>query len=184
MTLPPPWLTVGTTHCSVSRSPGFLCTYIRLLDPKISNFDSSDHMTVFYISRVQSLYWNAQANLFFLFLALSNGFLIAILPWRPASCKRLLTVVTDNFLCRLILALAVISTDVNHLFLLLISVMNLSSLADVVYSLQVMFLPFSLVHETQRFLENSTFYRSEPTSILRQVEHKLLNVFLMIFTKF
>ena len=81
-----------------------------------------------HCSTVQSLCSKVQVNLFFLFLAPSYGFLVPILPLRPAFCQRILTAVSDNFIVLLIFTIWVISIDSKRLFPLLVSIMNVSSL--------------------------------------------------------
>ena len=74
--------------------------------PKISNFDSSVHKTFYQFLVVHWQCFMAQASLFFLFCHLSNGFLTAIRPVKPAARSLLFTVETETSLLRPVLSCA------------------------------------------------------------------------------
>ena len=67
----PPCFTVGTMHVETICSPFLRCTKTRQVEPKISNLDSSDQSIDFHWSKVYSLCFSAQTNLFCLLLFLS-----------------------------------------------------------------------------------------------------------------
>ena len=60
-------------------------TQALLFNPKVSNFDPSVQMMLFYCSVVQSLCTLAHWNLLTLFCFINSGFLIVVLPFRLAS---------------------------------------------------------------------------------------------------
>ena len=74
-------------------------------EPKISNFDSSVHKT-FQFSVVHWRCFMTQPSLFLLFCHLSNGFLTAIRPVKPAARSFLFTVETETSLLRPVLSCA------------------------------------------------------------------------------
>ena len=100
-----------------------------------SNLDSSDQSTDFHWSNIHSLCFLAQAFFFFLFF-LSSGFFAAIRPWRPDSHSLFWTVDVERcLLLELFEACvwALIWGAVNWLFLRLVTVVNLSSAAEVTF---------------------------------------------------
>ena len=99
ITPPPPCFTVGTTNVEIIRSPTLRLTKTRLLEPKISNWDSSDQ-TDFHRSNVHCSCFLAQASLFFLLVSFSSGFFAANWPWRPDSRSLLWTI--DVEMCLLL----------------------------------------------------------------------------------
>ena len=75
-------------------------------EPKISNFDSSVHKTFLQFSVVHWRCFMAQVSLFFLICHLSNGFLTATRPVKPAARSLLFTVETETSLLRPVLSCA------------------------------------------------------------------------------
>ena len=85
ITPPPLCFKVGTTHAEIVLSPTPRLTKTWRLEPKISNFDSSDQTTDFHRSNVHCSCFLAEASLFLLLMSFGNGFCAAIQPWRPYS---------------------------------------------------------------------------------------------------
>ena len=122
---PPPCFTVETTHAEIIRSPTLVLTKTCLVEPKISKLDSSDQRTDFHLSNVHCSCFLAQASLVFFFLvSFSSGFFAAI---HGVSSEQLML----RCVCYL--------NSVMHLFglqfLRLVTLMNLSSAAEVTLGL-------------------------------------------------
>ena len=135
ITPPPPCFTVWTTHVETIRSPFVHFTKTQRLEPKISNLDSSDQSTDFYWFNVHSLCFLAQSSLFFLLVFLSSW------PWRTDS--RSLPWKADVEMCLLLevceaFMLPLIWGAVNLWFLRLVTLMTLSSAAEVTLGLPIL----------------------------------------------
>ena len=120
---PPPCFTVGTTHAEIIRSSTLSLTKTRWLEPKMSNLDSSDQRTYFHRSwprQVSSSYWCP---------------LVEVSLQQFDHEGLIHTVYSEQFMLRWVCYL----NSVKHLFELLIlslvTLMNLSSAAEVTMGL-------------------------------------------------
>ena len=128
ITLPPPNLTVGFTHWGACRSSDFLRQYIHRLLPKMSNLDSSVHNTCFHCSIDQFLCSFGHLTRLRTFTDRNNSFLAATRPYKPTSCNRRVTVVSEIGFGSVWLISALISGTILSLNRLLNTCISLSSL--------------------------------------------------------
>ena len=140
ITLPPPCLAVGVTHWGTILPRSRWRTTTMRDEPKISNFHSSVHKTFLQFSVVRWQCFMAQASLFFLFCHLSNGFLTATRPVKPAVRRLLFTVETETSLLRPGLSCAWSCCPVSCLSHKLLTLRNLSSECVVALDLPDLFL--------------------------------------------
>ena len=75
ITFPPLCFTTFFVNCSSKASPGFLQHHERPSEPIKLNFDSSENMTLFQLSTVQSVWALAHASLFCLCAFVNRGIL-------------------------------------------------------------------------------------------------------------
>ena len=104
------------------------------------------HRSIRPSSSFSVVHWRcfmAQASLFFLFCHLSNGFLTATRPVKPAARSLLFTVETETYLLRKVLSCAWSCCPVSPLSCKLLTLRNLSSDCVVAMGLPDLFLSIS-----------------------------------------
>src|SRR5258707_4535634 len=96
ITEPPPNFRVPSASLSLSPSPAFFHAHFCPSDPNLLILVSSDQIILFQSSTVQSLCANAQSNLSFLCLLVSNGLFFFTTALIPVFFNCLATVLAER----------------------------------------------------------------------------------------